>query len=142
MNFADIGLVDKLITTEGFGLRSWDDRYSKGVWVCLAPNSYDLEEVESASDSGDLDMIPSTDYLLSVGWLPFVIGRSFHDGLIRLEARLQDLPDNEMSRKSKWACAVSAALDHLRDVRSTSAFYGGMEGNFRRLSKSYQKLWE
>lgn len=135
-------LINKLITKEGYGLRSWDDKYSKGVWVCLAPDSYSLEEVESASDAGDLDMIPATEFILSTEWLPFVVGSDFIEALNQLEARLKSLPEEQIARKSQWSYAISQVLEHLRDVSNSSNDYGGMEGAFRGLSSDYLKIWD
>ncbi len=132
--------IDKLISNEGFGLRSWDDRYSKGVWVCLSPNSYDLEEVESATDAGDLDMIPATEYLQSVDWLPFVTGNSFMDALTKLEERLSKLSEEELKRASQWGWAVNNAIVHLREVSNSSNDYGGMEGKFKTLPEDFSEL--
>ncbi|KLV03509.1 hypothetical protein ABT56_18925 [Photobacterium aquae] len=142
MNIIGLDRINALITKHGFGLRSWDDRYSKGVWVCIARSSYLLEEVEDASEAGDLDMIPATDFLLSQDWLPFAIGDNFSDGLIELEKRLANLPYSELDRMSQWSNAVDAVLEHLRDVTNSSSGYGGSEGQFKTLSSDFKKLWE
>jgi hypothetical protein len=47
--------------------------------------------VEDASDSGDLDMMPATDYLFSAEWLPIVLGNNLLDVLSKLEQRLATL---------------------------------------------------
>ncbi|WP_413694447.1 hypothetical protein [Psychromonas sp. KJ10-2] len=131
----EIPLINKLITTNGFGLRSWDDRYSKGVRVCVAPNSYMLEEVESASDDGDLDMIPSTEFLLSQDWLPFAIGKDFIHALQELENRLNALPVEQIDRASNWSNSVHEVLEHLKEVASSG------NNNFKELSNNFEKTW-
>lgn len=138
----ELSRINELMTKHGFGLRSWDDRYSKGVWVCIARNSYLLEEVEDASDAGDLDMIPATDFLLSQKWLPFAIGNDLADGLTKLESRLSALPESELSRVSQWSNAVDEALEHLKDVTNSSSDYGSTQGQFNTLSSDFRKIWE
>lgn len=138
----ELARMNELMTKHGFGLRSWDDRYSKGVWVCIASNSYLLEEVEDASDAGDLDMIPATDFLLSQEWLPFAIGNDLADGLTKLENRLSALPDSELSRVSQWSNAVNEALEHLKEITSSSSDYGSTQGQFNTLSSDFRKIWE
>ncbi|AYV11543.1 MULTISPECIES: hypothetical protein [Shewanella] len=133
-------LLDALLNA-GFAMRIWDDRYSKGIWVCIALYSRDLEEVEDVSDAGDLDMIPATDYLLSTDWLPIVLGDTLLDGLDKLEQRLATLPREELARSSKWTNAVCEALEHLRQVSNTSRDYGYMDGRFRTLSNDYSQVW-
>ena len=135
-------LINKLLSSEGFYLLSWDDRYSKGIWVCLALTPYDLEEVESATDAGDLDMIPATDYLTSVDWLPFVTASSFTDALDNLEDRLSKIPAEHLGRSTIWSNAVGSAIEHLREVSKSSTDYGDMEGKFYQLSNDYEKVWE
>lgn len=136
-------LINQLIAN-GFGLRSWDDRYSKGVWVCVAPNSYMLEEIESATDAGDLDMEPATDYLLmhKAEWLPFIVAKDFVDGLNKLEARLAALPESELKRNSAWSDAVMSVIEHLQEVDKSSSEYGGMEGKFKTISPDYKQIFE
>ncbi len=138
----ELSRINELMTKHGFGLRSWDDRYSKGVWVCIARNSYLLEEVEDASDAGDLDMIPATDFLLSQEWLPFAIGDDLVDGLTKLDNQLSALPDSELSRVSQWSNAVDEALEHLKEVMNSSSGYGSIEGQFKTLSNDFRKIWE
>ncbi len=137
-------LINQLIGKNGFGLRSWDDRYSKGVWVCVAPNSYMLEEIESATDAGDLDMEPATDYLLQnkAEWLPFVVANDFVDGLNKLEARLAALPESELQRNSAWSDAVTNVIEHLKEVNESTNEYGGMEGKFKTISPDYKQTFE
>ncbi|MFY2508834.1 hypothetical protein ACN3E9_11225 [Vibrio pectenicida] len=138
----EMSRINELMTKHGFGLRSWDDCYSKGVWVCIARNSYLLEEVEDASDAGDLDMIPATDFLLSQDWLPIAIGNDLVDGLTKLENRLAVLPESELCRVSQWSNAVDEALEHLKEVTNSSSDYGSIEGQFNTLSSDFRKIWE
>ncbi|NOI31863.1 hypothetical protein [Vibrio coralliilyticus] len=138
----ELSKINELMTKHGFGLRSWDDRYGKGVWVCIARNSYPLEEVEDASGAGDLDMIPATDFLLSQEWLPFAIGNDLADGLTKLENRLSALPESELSRVSQWSNAVDEVLEHLKEVTNSSSDYGNTEGQFNTLSSDFRKIWE
>lgn len=128
-------LINKLITKNGFGLRCWDDRYSKGVWACVAPNSYMLVEVESASDDGDLDMIPSTEFILSQDWLPFALGSDFNDALKNLEERLSNLPTDQVSNGTKWADSVYEVLEHLREVSDSAS------NDFKELSSNFESPW-
>src|SRR5690554_5560533 len=109
--------IEHLVSKEDFRLRCWDDRYSRGVWACVAPISSDLEEVEGGSEAGDLDMIPAMEFVESADWLPFVTGSGVLDALTRLEDRLQALPEVEMSQVSQWSQAVTKALEHMREVR-------------------------
>ena len=77
MNLGKVGmfaLIDKLVTKDGFAMQAWDDRYSKGVWVALAPSEYDVDVIRDLSSAGDLDMIPATDFVLDSEWLPVVTG--------------------------------------------------------------------
>jgi hypothetical protein len=125
----DLSLINLLISKHDFCLRSWDNRYSKGIWVCIAPLSYQLEEVENATDAVDFDMLPATDFLMPVDWLPFVTGTTLTDALNNLEARLRQLPKEEMTRSSKWCNAVHNAIEHLKDVSNLSQGYGGVHQN-------------
>lgn len=97
--------IDRLVTKEGYGLRAWDDRYSKGVWVCIAPVSAQLEEIDDASDAGDLDMIPAMEFVNSVSWLPFITGNNLMDAMNKLEALLKALPEEDTKRTGAWADA-------------------------------------
>jgi hypothetical protein len=138
-------LINQLIVgNNGFGLRSWNDRYGKGVWVCIAPNSYMLEAIESATDAGDLDMEPATDYLLmhKAEWLPFVVANDFVDGLNKLEARLAALPESELKRSSAWSDAVTKVIEHLNEVNESTNEYGGMEGKFKTISSDFKQIFE
>ncbi|MCE2571841.1 hypothetical protein [Motilimonas eburnea] len=132
--------INELMTKHGFVLRSWDDRYSKGIWVCIARNGSLLEEVEDASDAGDLDMIPATDFILSQNWLPIVVGNDLCDGLKKLENRLSALPESELTRLSQWSKAVDEVLEHLKVVTNSSTGYGRCE--FNPLSNDFRKVWE
>ncbi|MDA0152263.1 hypothetical protein OH460_08115 [Vibrio sp. Makdt] len=138
----DFKRINLLMTKHGFGLRSWDDRYSKGIWVCICSNSYLLEEIEDASDAGDLDMIPATDFILSQKWLPIAIGDNLSDGLQELESRLSELPETELSRTSQWSEAVDKVLEHLKQVTNASSEYGSTEGMFNTISSDFRKIWE
>jgi len=129
--------IDALITKHGFAFQSWDDRYSKGVWACLAPNEYLLDAVRESTSDGDLDMIPATEYFMFTDWLPLVTGRTFVEALTELEKRLAALPPNQLGRGSDWSGAVFEALEHLRDVRSASSSYGGTDGKFDKLPEAW-----
>lgn len=134
--------INRLVTKEDYGLRAWDDRYSKGVWVCIAPVSALLEEIEDASDAGDLDMIPAMDFVDSVSWLPFVTGNNLIDAMSKLEALLKALPEEDTKRKGAWSYAVTEVLEHMRDVSDQSTGYGDCEGQYRELSHNYNQVWK
>ena len=137
----ELNLINDLVTNHGFGLRSWNDRYSKGVWVCIAPNSYLLSSIEESSDAGDLDMIPAMEYLLdhSACWLPFVVESSYIESLKVLENRLSKLESECISRDSQWSKSVTQVIDHLLDIESESKEYGGTEGKFKMINSDYLK---
>lgn len=137
-------LINKLIKNDYFYIRSWNDNYGKGVWVCLAPSSYMLEEIECASDAGDCDMIPATDYLLpdDAEWLPIVIANTFTEGLAQLEMRLSALPETELNRNSAWCKAVGSVIDHLQEVSESTKEYGGMDGKFKTISSNYTQIFK
>lgn len=133
--------INHLLANEGFGLRSWDDRYSKGIWVCIALNASLLEEIEDSSSLGDLDMEPVMEYVFSAEWLPFVTGRNLAEALMNLEGRLAKLPEEELSRMSAWTEGTNAVLEHLKEVLSSSTDYGSMYNKFNRISPDYKKVW-
>lgn len=130
-------LIDKLVTKEGFALQAWDDRYSKGVWVALAPSEYALDIVRDLSSAGDLDMIPATEFILDAEWLPIVTGRTLIDGMTELEARLASLQPEQIARSTNWSGAVSDALDYLRRANDACKGYGAMDGKLQPLPKEY-----
>lgn len=130
-------LIDKLVTKDGFALQAWDDRYSKGVWVALAPGENALDIVRDLSSAGDLDMIPATDFILDSEWLPAVTGRTLIDAMMQLEARLGSLPIEQIARTSDWAGAVSDALDYLLRAKHHCRGYGAMDGKLQSLPKEF-----
>jgi hypothetical protein len=132
--------IDALITKHGFAFQSWDDRYSKGIWACLAPNEYLLDTVRESTSDGDLDMIPATEYFMFTDWLPLVTGRTFVEALSELENRLAALPAEQLRRESDWSGAVFEALEYLRDVRSASSSYGGTDGKFNKLPDTWAEV--
>ncbi len=132
--------IDALITKHGFAFQSWDDRYSKGIWACLAPNEYLLDTVRESTSDGDLDMIPATEYFMFTDWLPLVTGRTFVEALSELENRLAALPAEQLRRESDWSGAVFEALEYLRDVRSASSSYGGTDGKFNKLPDPWAEV--
>ncbi|MBW6123156.1 hypothetical protein KZ843_09690 [Pseudomonas aeruginosa] len=131
--------IDHLITKEGFALQAWDDRYSKGVWAALGTNQYEVDVVRDLSDAGDLDMDPAMDYVFSADWLPYVTGKNLADALIKLEARLAELPSEELNRASLWARLVSEAIDDLREGDRQAEGYGDLEGKLSPLPKTYSE---
>lgn len=132
--------INALITTQGFSFQSWDDRYSKGVWVALAPSENALDVVRDSTSAGDLDMIPATEYFSSTEWLPIVAGDTFIEALGNLEQRLSALPPEMLSSTSIWATAVYDALDHLRDIQRLHSGYGATDGHFRQLPNTFKEL--
>lgn len=139
MNLARTSLlVEKL----GFELMCWDDRYSKGVWaVCLQGYSR-CQAVRDASEDGDLDMFPATEYLLESSWLPVVTGRTLLDALSLLEARLGALDASQLSKDSDWSVASYAALDHFLEVREACVGkgYSGTDAAFRPLPADFSGI--
>ena len=132
--------IDSLITQHDFAFQSWNDRYSKGVWACLAPVESLLDEVRESTSDGDLDMIPATEYFSSTNWLPLVAGRTFVDALTRLEALLASLPQGQLCRMSAWSGAVIEALEYLGEVRRSSSQYGDTDGQFKKLPTSWEAV--
>ena len=132
--------IDRLVTKNGFTLKAWDDRYCKGVWVVCTHNQYQADEIQQASEAGDLDMIPATEYVLSTEWLPVVTGRTLVTAVAALEARLAPLDEGDLARESPWGSAVWDALEHLRDVRRDATEYGGSDGRFQVLPETLQAL--
>lgn len=132
--------IDALITKHDFAFQSWNDRYSKGVWACLAPNEYLLDTVRESTSDGDSDMTPATEYFMYTDWLPLVTGSTFVEALTELEKRLAALPLGQLCRGSDWSGAVFEALEHLRDVRSSSSSYGGTDGKFNKLPETWAEV--
>lgn len=132
-----IPLIDSLITNHDFNFGAWNDRYGKGIWACLAPNEYLLNDVKESTSDSDLDMIPATNYFMFTDWLPLVTGKTFVEALSNLEALLATLPVDQLSRSSIWFNAVYSALDHLSDVRRQSNEYGSIEGQLDTLPKTW-----
>lgn len=130
--------INNLIENHFFSMRVWNDNYGKGLFICLSPNSLLLNTVEDNLEAGDLDMIPSSEYLLSTNWLPICLGNNLADALSKLEHRLDALPKNELKRNSDWSNAIVDALEHLRDVSDEN---GGIEGNLNQLSDDYKLVF-
>lgn len=129
--------IDQLVTKEGFALQAWDNRYSKGVWAALGTNEYQVDVVRDLADAGDLDMIPAMDYVFSAEWLPHVTGKNLSEALSNLEARLAELPADQLNRNSVWARLISDGIDELRNANSESKDYGDIEGRLTTLPKTF-----
>lgn len=122
---------------KGATIHSWDDRYSKGIWVIIAPPNVSnimLESIYDASDAGDLDMIPATDYYLSTNWLPIEIGNDLFDGLQKLENRLQFVTDENYF---KWSKKIEGVIEQFEEI-SKNAGYGELVGKLPVLNKEWQ----
>lgn len=133
-------LIDTLITKQGFALESWDDRYSKGVWVVLSPSEHLTGDIMSSSSDGDLDMIPATEFVLSTEWMPVITGKTFLESMAKLEKRLEVLPAEMLQRGSVWTVAVIEALQHLRDVQQENKGYGATDGKFVALPETFSQV--
>lgn len=114
--------INLLITTHGFGLQSWDDRYGKGIWACLAPNVFLLDEIKKYTEDGDTDMINASDYIETTNWLPFVTGGNFIKALNTLEEFLATLPQEILSYDSVWSFSINQSLENLIEMRMTGQF--------------------
>ena len=134
--------INLLVTKHDFTLKVWNDRYSKGLWAVCTPNQFQADEIQEASEDGDLDMIPATEYVLSTQWLPVVVAPSLLEVLSALEDRLASLGEAELDRATTWRTGVWDALEHLRDVRRESKDYGGTDGRFRALPVTLQSVRE
>lgn len=112
MKFATI---NTLITNHNFYFQSWDDRYSKGVWAALGTYDGEIDIVRDLSNAGDLDMIPAMDYILysETDWLPYVTGNNFMDALMKLEQRLEKLPQDQFRHDTVWSDSVYTAIHRL-----------------------------
>lgn len=116
-------LIDYLITKEKFSLQSWSDRYNKGVWVSLGLFNSQIDTVRNLSESGELDMEPSMNYIFSADWLPYVTGRTFNDAMLKLENRLATIPKNDLCRKCRWSNLVTKAISDLIDSTRDCSWY-------------------
>ena len=96
--------------------------------------------MSGASGSGDLDMMPATDYLLACKWLPVVVGETLVEALKKLEARLKELDDSQLKDKSDWMVATFAVMNHLEKVREASNDYGGTEGKYMQLPEDFRHV--
>lgn len=132
--------INLLVSKHNFTMKVWDDRYSKGLWAVCTPNQWQADEIQEASEDGDLDMIPATEYVLSTEWLPVVVAPSLLEVLSALEDRLAALGEAELERTTTWRAGVWDALEHLRDVRRESKGYGGTDGRYRELPVTLQAL--
>jgi hypothetical protein len=115
--------IDRLVTQEDFCLQAWNDRYSKGVWAAIGLEESQIDTVRDLSSSGDLDMIPAMEYVLSAQWLPYVTGQTLAEAMQELEARLAGLPQDQLVRGSQWAHLVSGAIDALADATRGRSWY-------------------
>jgi hypothetical protein len=118
---------------------SWNDRYSKGVWAACMPGFYQCQAVRDASEDGDADMIPATEYLLESTWLPVVTAENLVDGLSSLEARIALLDESQLTRDSDWIIASQEAMTHFMEVRR-AADYGRTDGKFRPLPQEFSAV--
>lgn len=114
--------INLLITSYGFGFQSWTDRYGKGIWACIAPNEFLLDEMKEYSSDGDIDMINASDYIEQTNWLPFVTGNSFVEALNELERLLASLPPGMLCRGSMWSNSIHRALENLQKMRRSNVF--------------------
>lgn len=127
--------IERLVSEGGFGLRCWDDNYGQGVWACLAPTSSDLQELEDATNDGDIEAMEAKNFIKPAAWLPFVTGNGVLDAMAQLEKRLETLPEYLMRQDSHWSFAVTEALEHMRKVRAAN-------GAYQTLSPDYQHIWK
>lgn len=127
--------INLLITNHGFGLQSWNDNYGKGIWACIAPNEFLLDEMKEYTSDGDIDMINSSDYIEQTNWLPFVTGRDFIEALNELEKLLASLPSDMLCRDSIWSNSIHQALENLQEMRRSNAYdlYGSLPKTFNDL---------
>lgn len=113
--------IDKLVTTEGFTLKAWDDWFSEGgVWLVCTQNQNHADEIQGLSQSTDEGMPAAIRYLLSTDWLPVVKGASLIDAMTMLESRLALLPSAQLHVDSQWGVAVRNALHNCPLVRDPS----------------------
>lgn len=129
--------INKLVSQQEFALQAWNDRYGKGVWVALSPDESALEVIRDLSNSGDLDMIPATDYILGTEWLPVLTGRSWIEAMAQLEDRLAMLPPDQLMRRSVWSNKVYEAMNYLRRKNRECKNYGELDGKLEPLPKKY-----
>lgn len=130
-----IPLIEKLVKEKNFVLLTWNDRYSSGsgAWACCLPYLSQCQVVHDASDDGDLEMIPKTEYLLNAKWLPVLTGSNAMDALQKLEARLATLPTDFLA-DNNWVYATGEAIDYLiRAEKKYGHDYGGIDGNLKPL---------
>ena len=132
--------LSRLIQQHGFELMCWDDRYSRGIWAVCLPGYNQCQAVRDASEDGDLDMIPATDFLLDCGWLPVVTGRTLFGALSSLESRLLQLGSEQQQRGSAWCTATNKALEHLQLIRRSSQRYGDSMGRYRVLPEDFHQV--
>lgn len=114
--------INLLITTHDFGLQSWNDNYSKGVWACLSPNEFLLDEIRDSTSDGDCQMIDAADYFDTTDWLPFVTGNDFIDALNSLENLLTTIPSYLLCRDSTWSSSINQVLSNLQEMRHNNNF--------------------
>ncbi|STX81593.1 Uncharacterised protein [Legionella busanensis] len=114
--------INRLITIHDFSLQSWNDRYGKGIWACISPNEFLLDEFRECTSDGDIDMINASDYIETAEWLPFVTGKDFTDALNLLEKFLSSLPQEMLDSNSIWSLSIYKALQNLQEMRRKSTY--------------------
>ncbi|HAU1718717.1 TPA: hypothetical protein JBI80_15285 [Legionella pneumophila] len=114
--------INLLITTHDFGFQSWFDNYGKGVWACVSPNEFLLDEIRNSTSDGDCAMIDATNYFDTTNWLPFVTGNDFIDAMNTLENLLATIPSNMLHKDSTWSSSISTVLSNLQEMRRTNNF--------------------
>lgn len=123
--------INHLVQGCGYTLASWNDRYSKGIWVICTPLPGQAAHVIDASSDGDFQMEAATVFLLENDWLPIEFGRSLDAALQALEARLASRSADVLDQSSDWSLAVWDAFVHFEEGRRS----GGNHGDFDTLPK-------
>lgn len=130
--------IDLLMSYEnGFALHSWKGRYGGDTWVCLMPTPELAEVIRDATDMGDCDMVPLTEYFRSTEWLPIIVAGDLKTSIAALEARLASLPREALGRDTRWATQVAQAVKHAHDVILSSGDYGGCDGKLDKLPMQF-----
>lgn len=130
--------INLLITKHSFSFQSWEDRYGKGIWACLSPDEYLLDEIREYTSDGDVDMILASDYIEATNWLPFVTGKDFIEALNNLEKLLASLPRDMLNINSIWSINTGEALRNLQEMRKNKTFhhYPALPATFNELISS------
>lgn len=133
-----IPLIDKLVKEKNFVLLTWNARYTSGAWACCLPYLFQCEAVLEASEDGDVEMIPKTEYLLNASWLPVLIGSNAMDALQKLEARLATLPTDFLA-DGDWVYAAGEAIDYL--IRTEKKYSDDfIDGHLKPLPVDYREI--